>query len=155
MGTDDCVIDAVLLPDFGIAEVVGVAFRIAGDSRRQELREAAVFFHAGNNLVRHPFPFFRADIAGIHDVQLAVFDEGAAGIDAVAVVLGIRQQRDALILPLHEVGRSQMVPVLQAVDRAHREPLIEKMPFAVEISEAVRIVQKAGVRLDMVVLAEG
>ena len=155
LGTDDGVIDAVLLPDFGIADVVGVAFRIAGDSRRQKLREAAVRFQAGNDLVRHPFPFFRADIAGVHDVQLAVLDEAAARIDAVAVVRGVRKQRDALFIPLHEVRRSQMEPVFQAVDCAHRKPLIEKMPFAVEISEAVRIVQKACVRLDVVVLAEG
>ena len=135
--------------------MVGVAFRIAGDSRRQKLREAAVRFQAGNDLVRHPFPFFRADIAGVHDVQLAVLDEAAARIDAVAVVRGVRKQRDALFIPLHEVRRSQMEPVFQAVDCAHRKPLIEKMPFAVEISEAVRIVQKACVRLDVVVLAEG
>lgn len=150
------VVAAIVLPDFWIAEVLGVVGRGFDDRIVFVLCEMNAIVAVGQVLI---FPevvevtVAVVVMAGVEQVESPVFDDRRAG-EATAAVLGIAgDQGDRQLLPVDEVAAADVAPV-------HRPPLggvgvelVEDVVVALKVAETVRVVQPATGGRDVVVLA--
>ena len=97
-------------------------------------------------------PVLVAVVAGVVEDEVVADGDGAAGVRAAVVVVAVGRQADAGVLPVHEVRAGDMVPVLQAVHRAPRAPLVAQVPGALVQREAVGVAGQPGDGLHVVCL---
>ena len=154
---DDRVVAALVLPDLRIAEVMILARRDvlrqlddrillrllevdAVDADREILRLDAV------RLARL---LQQVDMACIEQVELAVLLDATAREAAICIVRMIREERDRLTLPVHEILARRMRPVHRPPLRLVRVVLIEEMVLAAKVGKAIRVIAPADARRDV------
>ena len=94
-------------------------------------------------------------IPGIIQINLIPDGHGGTGVYSLIIIalFLVRKQTDSQVLPGHQILGHDMIPMLQAVNRAPGTPLIEQMPAVVKPHEAVGVVHESGHRLIMKCLA--
>ena len=84
--------------------------------------------------------------------RVVAVDDGAAGEDHHAAFFG---EGDIEVLPVEEVGADGVPPTHVAPEIAEGVVLVEDVPFAVVIDEAVGVVGPVGLRSEVELRAEG
>ena len=147
LGADDHVIDVTPrnADDLGISLVLRIV-GIGAEQRKRIFLRPAVISQPCKTGVGVPRPVRIAMVARVVEVYFVIDGHGGTGIDAFVViaVLLVGQKTDAKVLPGHQILGDDVIPMLQAVDRAPGTPLIEKMPAVVVPHKPVRIVHQAG-----------
>ena len=154
---DDRVVASLVLPDLRIAEVMILARRDvlrqlddrillrllevdAVDADREVLRL---------NAVRLARLLQQVDMACIEQVELAVLLDATAREAAICIVRMIREERDRLTLPVHEILTRRMCPVHRPPFGLVRVVLIEEMVLAAKVGKAIRVIAPADARRDV------
>ena len=148
LSAEQDIVSAVVSEQLRIADMFRVVFQLA-DQRMIQFFVFTLLVQPGKYLIRVSFAEDVLVVAGIGQIQRAVFDQSAAAVAALVVIKQIRLHGQAFVFPGHEVFAFDMVPVFQAMDGTKREPLIEKMPLAVKETETVRVVHQTGNRLNV------
>ena len=84
-----------------------------------------------------------ADVAGVEKLQLSVVGESGAGVGAVPVKGGVREQHHSVVVIGAEIPGGNMAPA-SGPGQALGGVLVENMVFAVKPAQAVGVVEKAG-----------
>ena len=86
----------------------------------------------------------------VENVQLVIVWYTNTGITTMMVVILVWVHRDTAVSKVHEIFGRYVVPVLQTVHWAKREPLIENMVLAIEVTQTIRVIQQAVLWCDVV-----